>query len=185
MAEAALKEAPAAEEERELTDGFHLIIDALKLNGVKTIDAVPGIPITDFCAHVAGLGAFACSRSATSRTQATRRRSRVLQPSSRGTAPRRRRAASFLNGLHALAHATTNCFPMILISGSSEREIVTRTADDEEMDQLAIAKPLCKAADLILHAEIPASALRARSARRCRAVRWRLSSTRRRSCSAR
>jgi len=49
MAEAALKEAPAgAEEERELTDGFHLIIDALKLNGVKTLYAVPGIPITDF-----------------------------------------------------------------------------------------------------------------------------------------
>ena len=35
--------------EPELTDGFHLIIDALKLNGIKTIYAVPGIPITDFC----------------------------------------------------------------------------------------------------------------------------------------
>ena len=30
-----------------LTDGFHLLIDALKLNGVKTIYNVPGIPITD------------------------------------------------------------------------------------------------------------------------------------------
>jgi len=49
MAEAALKEAAATgAEERELTDGFHLIIDALKLNGVKTVYAVPGIPITDF-----------------------------------------------------------------------------------------------------------------------------------------
>ncbi|NGO55243.1 thiamine pyrophosphate-binding protein, partial [Allomesorhizobium camelthorni] len=38
----------AADEERELTDGFHLVIDALKLNGVKTIYGVPGIPITDF-----------------------------------------------------------------------------------------------------------------------------------------
>jgi len=34
--------------EQELTDGFHLIIDALKLNDVKTIYGVPGIPITDF-----------------------------------------------------------------------------------------------------------------------------------------
>ena len=34
--------------EQELTDGFHLVIDALKLNGIKTIYAVPGIPITDF-----------------------------------------------------------------------------------------------------------------------------------------
>ena len=62
-------------------------------------------------------------------------------------------APGFLNGLTALAHATTNCFPMILISGSSEREIVDlQQGDYEEMDQLAIAKPLCKAAYRILHA---------------------------------
>ena len=43
---------------------------------------------------------------------------------------------------------------MILISGSSEREIVDlQKGDYEEMDQLAIAKPLCKAAYRILHAE--------------------------------
>ena len=56
-------------------------------------------------------------------------------------------APGFLNGLTALANATTNCFPMILISGSSEREIVDlQQGDYEEMDQFAIAKPLCKAA---------------------------------------
>ncbi|MFQ3348623.1 MAG: oxalyl-CoA decarboxylase, partial [Paracoccaceae bacterium] len=38
----------AASDNQELTDGFHLIIDALKLNGLKTIYGVPGIPITDF-----------------------------------------------------------------------------------------------------------------------------------------
>ena len=63
-------------------------------------------------------------------------------------------APGFLNGLTALAHATTNCFPMILISGSSEREVVDlQQGDYEEMDQLAIAKPLCKAAFRVLHAE--------------------------------
>ena len=46
MAEAALKTAPA-EETENLTDGFHLVIDALKLNGINTIYNVPGIPITD------------------------------------------------------------------------------------------------------------------------------------------
>jgi len=52
-----------------------------------------------------------------------------------------------------LANATTNCFPMILISGSSEREIVDlQQGDYEEMDQLAIARPLCKAAFRVLHA---------------------------------
>src|SRR5207237_1867007 len=63
-------------------------------------------------------------------------------------------APGFLNGLNALAHATTNCFPMILISGSSEREIVDlQQGDYEEMDQLAIAKPLAKAAYRVLQAE--------------------------------
>ena len=63
-------------------------------------------------------------------------------------------APGFLNGLTALAHATTNCFPMILMSGSSEREIVDLMQGDyEEMDQLAIAKPLCKAAYRIICAE--------------------------------
>ena len=59
MADAAVQEKkPAAPEaERELTDGFNLIIDALKLNGVKTIYGVPGIPITDFgrMAQAAGI----------------------------------------------------------------------------------------------------------------------------------
>ena len=32
----------------ETTDGFHLLIDGLKLNGIDTIFGLPGIPITDF-----------------------------------------------------------------------------------------------------------------------------------------
>ncbi len=61
MAEAAVKElrdaTPAADAEREQTDGFHLVIDALKLNGLTTIYGVPGIPITDFgrMAQAAGI----------------------------------------------------------------------------------------------------------------------------------
>jgi oxalyl-CoA decarboxylase len=59
-----------------------------------------------------------------------------------------------LNGLTALANATTNCFPMILISGSSEREIVDlQQGDYEEMDQLNAAKPFAKAAYRVLKAE--------------------------------
>ena len=43
---------------------------------------------------------------------------------------------------------------MILISGSSEREIVDlQQGDYEEMDQLAVAKPLCKAAYRVLNVE--------------------------------
>jgi oxalyl-CoA decarboxylase len=50
------KEVPVTEAERELTDGFHLIIDALKLNGLTTIYGVPGIPITDFGRMAQGAG---------------------------------------------------------------------------------------------------------------------------------
>jgi oxalyl-CoA decarboxylase len=152
MAEAALKEAPAAEEERELTDGFHLIIDALKLNGVKTVYAVPGIPITDFLrmSQASGLRVLSFRHEQNAGYAASIAGFLTKQPGICLTVS----APGFLNGLTALAHATTNCFPMILISGSSEREVVDlQQGDYEEMDQLAIAKPLCKAAYRILHAE--------------------------------
>ena len=44
-----------------LTDGFHLVIDALKLNGINTIYGVPGIPITDLgrFAQAAGMRVIA------------------------------------------------------------------------------------------------------------------------------
>jgi oxalyl-CoA decarboxylase len=55
-------------------------------------------------------------------------------------------APGFLNGMVALANATTNCFPMILISGSSDRAIVDlEQGDYEELDQMNIAKPFAKA----------------------------------------
>ena len=141
----------AADETQELTDGFHLVIDALKLNGLTTIYGVPGIPITDLgrMAQAAGIRVLSFRHEQNAGYAAaiagflTRKPGICLTVSAPG----------FLNGLTALAHATTNCFPMILISGSSEREIVDLLQGDyEEMDQLAIARPLCKAAFRVLHA---------------------------------
>lgn len=55
--------------------------------------------------------------------------------------------ARFLNGLTALANATVNGFPMIMISGSSDRAIVDlQQGDYEELDQMNAAKPYAKAA---------------------------------------
>ncbi len=156
MAEAAVKEKKGetttpAEAQQDLTDGFHLVIDALKLNGIKTIYGVPGIPITDFgrMAQAAGIRVISFRHEQHAGNAAaiagflTKRPGVCLTVSAPG----------FLNGLTALANATTNCFPMILISGSSEREVVDlQQGDYEEMDQLAIAKPLCKAAFRVLHA---------------------------------
>ena len=151
MAEAAVKAKPAAEAERELTDGFNLIIDALKLNGLTTIYGVPGIPITDFgrMAQAAGIRVLSFRHEQNAGYAASIAGFLTKKPGICLTVS----APGFLNGLTALAHATTNCFPMILISGSSEREIVDlQQGDYEEMDQLAIAKPLCKAAFRVLHA---------------------------------
>lgn len=135
-----------------LTDGFHLLIDALKLNDVETIYGVPGIPITDFgrMAQAAGIRVISFRHEQNAGNAAAIAGYLTKKPGICLTVS----APGFLNGLTALAHATTNCWPMILISGSSEREVVDLMQGDyEEMDQLAIAKPLCKAAYRILHAE--------------------------------
>jgi len=152
MADAAVATKPEAAAERELTDGFHLIIDALKLNGLNTIYGVPGIPITDFgrMAQAAGIRVISFRHEQNAGYAASIAGFLTKKPGVCLTVS----APGFLNGLTALAHATTNCFPMILLSGSSEREIVDlQQGDYEEMDQLAIAKPLCKAAFRVLHAE--------------------------------
>src|SRR5881398_1389512 len=152
MADTATMAKPAsADAQQELTDGFNLIIDALKLNGLNTIYGVPGIPITDFgrMAQAAGIRVISFRHEQNAGYAASIAGYLTKKPGVCLTVS----APGFLNGLTALAHATTNCFPMILISGSSEREIVDlQQGDYEEMDQLAIAKPLCKAAYRVLHA---------------------------------
>jgi oxalyl-CoA decarboxylase len=154
MSDTAVKEKQAVTSggaEQELTDGFHLIIDALKLNGLTTIYGVPGIPITDFgrMAQASGIRVVSFRHEQNAGYAAAIAGFLTKKPGVCLTVS----APGFLNGLTALAHATTNCFPMILISGSSEREIVDlQQGDYEEMDQLAIAKPLCKAAFRVLHA---------------------------------
>ena len=139
-------------ETRALTDGFHLVIDALKLNDISTIYGVPGIPITDLgrIAQAEGMRVISFRHEQHAGNAASIAGYLTKKPGICLTVS----APGFLNGLTALANATTNCFPMILISGSSEREIVDlQQGDYEEMDQLAIAKPLCKAAFRVLHAE--------------------------------
>ncbi len=135
-----------------LTDGFHLLIDALKLNGVETIYNVPGIPITDLgrYAQAQGLRVLSFRHEQHAGYAAAAAGFLTKKPGVCMTVS----APGFLNGLTALAHATTNCWPMILISGSSEREIVDlQRGDYEEMDQLAIARPHAKAAYRVLNAE--------------------------------
>ena len=142
----------ASDAQTQVTDGFHLVIDALKLNGIDTIFGLPGIPITDLTrkAQAAGMRVISFRHEQNAGYAASIAGFLTQKPGICLTVS----APGFLNGLTALANATTNCFPMILISGSSEREIVDlQQGDYEEMDQLAIAKPLAKAAFRVLHAE--------------------------------
>ncbi len=135
-----------------LTDGFHLVVDALQTNDINTIYGVPGIPITDLgrIAQAKGMRVISFRHEQHAGYAASIAGYLTKKPGVCLTVS----APGFLNGLTALANATTNCFPMILISGSSEREIVDlQQGDYEEMDQLAIAKPLCKAAFRVLHAQ--------------------------------
>src|SRR5207302_11361558 len=130
---------------RPMTNGFHLVIDAMKLNGLDTIYGVAGIPVTDLArlaqakgiryigfrheqpaGHAAAISGYLTQRPGISLTVS---------------------APGFLNGLVALANATTNGFPMIQISGSSDRAIIDlQQGDYEELDQMNAAKPYTKAA---------------------------------------
>jgi oxalyl-CoA decarboxylase len=144
-------DASAAPAPRELTDGFHLVIDALKLNDIDTIFGLPGIPITDLTrmAQAEGMRVISFRHEQHAGNAAAAAGFLTKKPGICLTVS----APGFLNGLTALANATVNCFPMILISGSSEREIVDlQQGDYEEMDQLNAAKPFCKAAFRVLHA---------------------------------
>src|SRR5947208_12378141 len=140
-----------AQQSQEI-DGFELVIDALKLNGIDTIFGLPGIPITDLTRRMqaAGMRVISFRHEQNAGYAASIAGFLTQQPGVCLTVS----APGFLNGLTALANATTNCFPMILISGSSEREIVDlQQGDYEEMDQLAIARPHAKAAFRVLQAE--------------------------------
>ena len=149
---AQLKPLDATGAAQATTDGFHLVIDALKLNGIENIYGLPGIPITDLTRmlQAEGLRVISFRHEQNAGNAAAAAGFMTGKPGICLTVS----APGFLNGLTALANAQTNCFPMILISGSSEREIVDLSQGDyEEMDQLAIAKPLCKAAFRVLNAE--------------------------------
>jgi oxalyl-CoA decarboxylase len=128
-----------------MTDGFHLVVEALKLNGVQNLYGVAGIPITDLLRLAAneGLRYIGFRHEQNAANAAAIAGFITGKPGICMTVS----APGFLNGLVGLANATTNCFPMILISGSSDRNIVDlEQGDYEEMDQLAIARPFAKAA---------------------------------------
>src|ERR1700682_6448042 len=107
MADAAVKEkrttTEANEAQRELTDAFPLVIDALKLNGINTIYGVPGIPITDLgrMAQAAGMRVISFRHEQHAGNAAAIAGFLTKKPGICLTVS----APGFLNGLTPLAHA--------------------------------------------------------------------------------
>lgn len=125
--------------------GMWILTQALKRVGIDTMYGLVGIPVTEFAYIAQGEGIkFVGFRheqqagmAAATHGFLTKTPGVLLTVSSLG----------FLNGLTATANATVNCYPMIQISGSSEREpIDLMQGTYEGLDQLNIAKPLVKAA---------------------------------------
>ncbi|MDX8336922.1 oxalyl-CoA decarboxylase [Candidatus Cetobacterium colombiensis] len=128
-----------------LTDGMHLLVQAFKKNEIDTIYGLVGIPVTDLARHAQEEGiryiGFRHEQSAGNAAAIsgylTKKPGICLTVSAPG----------FLNGLTALANATVNGFPMIQISGSSDRAIIDlQQGDYEELDQMNVAKAFAKAA---------------------------------------
>jgi len=145
-------EVASTDEPVALTDGIHLVVDALKLNDVHTIYGVVGIPITDLArlAQASGLRYIGFRHESDAAHAAAAAGFLTQKPGICLTVS----APGFLNGLVGLANATTNCFPMVQISGSSERHLVDlQRGDYEEMDQLAAARLFAKAAFRVSRAE--------------------------------
>jgi oxalyl-CoA decarboxylase len=135
---------PNEKNSKSITDGFHLVVDALKLNGIDTIFGVAGIPITDLArlAQTEGIRYIGFRHEQSAGNAAAIAGYLTKKPGICLTVS----APGFLNGMVALANATTNGFPMIQISGSSDRSIVDlQQGDYEELDQMNAAKPYTKA----------------------------------------
>lgn len=129
---------------QNLTDGMHIMVEALKRNGIDTIYGVVGIPVTDLARHAQEKGiryiGFRHEQSAGNAAAITGFLTKKPGICLTVSAP------GFLNGLTALANATMNGFPMIQISGSSDRAIIDlQQGDYEGLDQMNIAKSFAKA----------------------------------------
>jgi oxalyl-CoA decarboxylase len=136
---------PGERDTAATTDGSHIVVDALKLNGVETIFGVAGIPITDLArlAQAEGIRYIGFRHEQSAGNAAAIAGYLTQKPGICLTVS----APGFLNGLVAVANATVNGFPMIQISGSSDRAIVDlQQGDYEELDQMNAAKPYTKAA---------------------------------------
>lgn len=125
--------------------GANILIEALQKNGINRLYGIVGIPVTDLArlAELRGMEYYGFRREDSAVNAAAAAGFLTQKPGVALTVS----APGFLNGLTALAQATKNCFPLIMISGSSARSVIDLSQGDYEgLDQYNIAKPFCKKA---------------------------------------
>ncbi|WAW11212.1 oxalyl-CoA decarboxylase [Oxalobacter vibrioformis] len=149
------------ETEVELVDAFYMLIESLKNNGIENVYGIPGIPVTALIrSWQAEGGKWYGFRHETNAAMAAGVAGYLTgKPGVCLTTP----APGFLNGLAGAANATTNGWPMILLSGAAgRRNTDLQQGAFEEMDQLNAARPHVKAAYRINHiSDIPIAVARA------------------------
>ena len=126
-----------------LTDGMHMLTEALMANGVTKMYGVVGIPVTDFAriAQAKGIRYIGMRHEADAGNAAAAEGFITGKPGIFLTVS----APGFLNGITPLKEATENGWPCIMIGGSSTRHLVDMGEGDYEgLDQLNFAKPFCK-----------------------------------------
>ncbi|KAK9474454.1 thiamine pyrophosphate enzyme, N-terminal TPP binding domain-containing protein [Dipodascopsis tothii] len=129
--------------------GADLIADALAQLGVRVVFGIVGIPVIEVAEAAIARGikfiSFrneqAASYAASAYGYLTGRPGVLLVVGGPGV----------LHALAGIGNATANCFPLVVLAGSAEREQRHRGAF-QEMDQVAFLAPLTK------HAEQPATA---------------------------
>lgn len=148
-------------ETNQKVTGMDILVRALEMVGISTMYGVVGIPVTElaYIAQSRGIRYIGFRHEQQAGMAAATHGFLTATPGILLTVS----SLGFLNGLTATANATVNCYPMIQISGSSEREpIDLQQGTYEGLDQLAIAKPLVKAAYRINRPEeIPIGVVRA------------------------
>lgn len=129
----------------EEMNGAQLLVESLLANGVKNVYGLVGIPVTDVARlmELKGIDFYGFRREDAAVEAAAIAGYLTGRPGFALTVS----APGFLNGLVALKEATQNCFPMVLMSGSSDRALIDMDRGEYEgLDQYNVAKPLCKAA---------------------------------------
>ena len=128
-----------------LTDGFHVLVQSLLKNDLNRMYGVIGIPVTDVAriAQAKGIRYIGMRHEADAGNAAAAEGFITGKPGLYLTVS----APGFLNGIVPLKEATENGWPVIMMAGSSSRELIDLGEGDYEgLDQLNYAKPFAKAA---------------------------------------